>query len=105
MKNFTVTITDPTRAAEWRSILGTSTLHVQSPIPTKANLPGKPNALVYFLDQESLTHDQLDALIDHLAAKFNIPPAEVRCDAMHNGIPILAEHCVSIIADPLKWFD
>ena len=103
-KDFTVTITDPERAAEWQAVLGTTTVHVQSPIPTCANLPGKPGALVYFLDLDFLTPQQRVALVDHLAKKFGIDAADVRQLLPGMGVPILAENCVVTVANPQRWF-
>jgi hypothetical protein len=103
-KDFTVTITDPERAAWFECIFGTATIHVKSPIPETMNLPGKPHALAYMLDLELITDTQRHALVMHIANKFILPPGEVAATLDQNGVPILAEHCVVMVAHPQRWF-
>lgn len=103
-KDFTVTITNEQRAAEWQAILGTITVHVKSPIPSPANLPGRGEALIYELDLDMITDEQRQRLISHLVAKFDIPQALVRADLDRQGVPILADDCIVAIANPQKWF-
>lgn len=103
-KDFTVTITDQKRAAEFQDIFGTTTVHVKSPVPEMMNLPGKPGSLAYMLDMEFLTEAQRHALVMHIANKFVIPPGDVAATLDENGVPILAEHCVVTVEHPKKWF-
>lgn len=102
-KDFTVTVTDPARAAEWEAVLGTARLHVRSPIPSRANLPGKPGAEIYLLDLELLTPEQRQRLVAHLAERFGLPVEFVEKNLDVQGVPILAEHCVVAISNPQKW--
>ena len=62
-EDFKVTICDPERKAEWEAVLGTTTVHVKSPFPTLANLPGHPGALIYELDLDFLSQEQRQKLI------------------------------------------
>ena len=104
-KNFTATISEKSERAEmWLSILGARTIPIRSPIPTKANLPGKPGASIYEMDIESLTGEQREKLIDHLAKRFGVPRAEVAHDLDEIGCPILAEDIIVTIQNPQKWF-
>jgi len=91
---FTVTVTEPTRAAEWSEILGTTTLRIRDPRPSRADLPGYPDIPVYLLDLESLTPDQLEKLTWHLAFKFDVPYDQVLHTLRSKGIPIMCEHCM-----------
>ena len=103
MKDFKVTITDPERAAEWLVILGTTTVCVESPFPILANLPGHPRAEIYLLDLDLLTVEQRERLISHLCRKFGVPAGEAETEIARAGIPILAEHCILIIDNPIRW--
>jgi hypothetical protein len=100
---FTVTITDPQRAAEWQQVLGTTTLPVTSFIPTPANLPGIGAAYAYKLKLELLTHEQRDSLIAHIAQKFSRTPEEVAQGLDEHGVPLLADDCVVAVFNPQKW--
>ena len=82
-QDFTVTITDPQRAAE---------------------LPGRPAAPVYMLDLSLITDEQRHALIRYIADKFQIPIGEVAVTLDMHGVPILAEHCLVTVEHPQKWF-
>jgi hypothetical protein len=92
---FTVTIMDPQRKAEWESIFGTATVRVKSPVPVLADLPGKPNSMIFELDLEAITPEQRGKLVAHLAGKFGISAVEVEANLDDHGVPILAEHCVA----------
>jgi hypothetical protein len=103
-KDFTATITNPRRAADWRAILGTTTVHIKSPIPKRGNFPGVGEASFYELDLELLTNDQRERLIAHTAERFNVPPEEVAIGLDEHGMPILAKDCSIGVRNPQKWF-
>lgn len=103
-KDFQVVITDPDRKREWEEVLGTDCVAVKSPIPQRANLPGKPNAKIYLLDLDLLTTDQRQRLIAHLASKFNLDRQFVADNLDAQGVPILAEHCHVAVNNPQRWF-
>jgi hypothetical protein len=103
-QDFTATITHPERAAEWQRVLGTTTVYITTPIPIRANLPGHPNAEIYLLDLNLISSQQREALITHLAARFNLPRQEVESDLDKHGVPILAQDCIVAVANPHKWF-
>lgn len=87
----TVTIHDGERRAEWLAIFGTDTLPVKSPIPTRVNLPGIPNALVYEIDLAAISADQRQRLVAHTAAKFDCSPDYVDANLERLGMPVLAQ--------------
>lgn len=68
-KDFTAAITNPERAAEWKALLGTTTVYIKSPIPKRANLPDHSNILiyelVYKLDLDLTTDEHRQLLIRH----------------------------------------
>jgi hypothetical protein len=103
-EDFIVTITDPTRKAEIEAILGTATVQVTSPFPERADLPGKPNALISYLDLKAITDEQRDKFIRHIAQKFDLTEQFVRDNLDRHGILILDEHCVVTIRNPQRWF-
>jgi hypothetical protein len=103
-KDFTVTITNEERAAEWEETLGTRTVHVKSPLPSMATLPGYPAAMIYELDLEMITPEQRERLVAHLAQKFGIPADEVAAQLDQHGVPILADDCTVMVRHPQRWF-
>jgi hypothetical protein len=102
-KDFTVTVCEPERAAEFEAIFGTTTVHVKSPFPARADLPGHPDSLVFELDLELITADQRKRLVAHLAEKFSIPAEEVEATLDEQGVPLRFDDCVTGIANPLRW--
>ena len=102
-KDFFVTITEPTHKAEMEAILGTATVQVKSPIPERAHLPGKPNALVFYLDLEAITDEQREKFVAHIAQKFNLTERFVNENLDEHGIPILDEYCIVTIMNPQRW--
>lgn len=101
MRDFGVIIHGP-RGDEWERVLGTRTFRVRSPIPSIADLPGKPGAQVYMLDLDEITPAQREALITHLAAKFAIARELVAAE-IDTGVPILDEDCTVIVHNPQRW--
>jgi hypothetical protein len=103
-KDFVVTIRGGTeRAREWVELFGTTRVCVRSPIPHRANLPGRPGALVYELDLAELTPAARARLVAYLAAKFGIPVAEVDLELEAHGVPILADDCSVAVHNPQRW--
>ena len=102
-KDFTVTVCEPERRAEFEAIFGTATVHVKSPFPVRANLPGRPDCLIYELDLELITREQRARLVAFLAEKFGISVEEVDALLEVHGVPILAEDCVVGVANPQRW--
>jgi hypothetical protein len=103
-EDFTVSVCNPERKAIWEAILGTATVHVKSPIPSRANLPGHPNTLSYELDLDFLTEEQRQRLIAYVAARFGFSESEVAANLDSEGMPILASDCVVSVKHPQKWF-
>lgn len=103
MKDFKATITDPERKAQWQNFLGTDTVCVKSPLPIWAHLPGRPNSAVYLLDLDELTEPQMAGLIRLIAQRFNLDESDVAQNIRAEGVPILAEHCIVTIENPIRW--
>lgn len=105
-QDFTVTITEPSRAAEWQAVFGTTTICVTTPLAQPCSLPGHPHTLAFFVDVPILTSEQRDSLITHLSIKFDVPKreiiSEIERDPLH-AIPILAEHCLVTVENPQRW--
>ena len=101
--DFWVTIReDSERGREWQSVLGTRTVPVRSPVPHAADVPGR-RALVFLLAHELLEPAQLDALLDHLGARFGMTRAESEAEVARGGIPILDEDCMVTMYHPQRW--
>jgi hypothetical protein len=81
------------RGAEYEKLLGRRTFRVKSPLPCRADLPGRPDAEVYLLDIDALRPGELDTLAKHVAAKFSVPYEIVLSEMRDCGVPILAEDC------------
>ena len=108
MKDFEATISDKSeRKEEWEKILGCTTVPLQSPIPQKADLPGKGVKSIYLLDLDLMSDEQKDSLAKHIAAKFNVDESTVRRDIQSDnpthGVPILADDVIVTIHNPHKW--
>ena len=106
-KDFTATIRkDSERAKDWEKILGPGirTVHLISPIPERANLPGHKDASIYYLDLDLLTTQQRDCLVQHISNKFGISEEEVKQQLLNHGVPILADDITISVTNPLKWF-
>lgn len=92
---------DSPRAADWRAVLGTTTIPLRSPVTQRATFPGMDAEHEYYeLDLRMLNIAQIDRLVAHLAKRFDVPPDEVR-DGIFNdghGVPVLAED-VSVAFD------
>lgn len=92
--------TDPARAAEWQAVFGGDTVPVKSIIPTRANLPGHHNALIYEVDLSLLTAEMRARLISATASKFGLAADEVARDLDSVGMPILADGVIVSSSDP-----
>lgn len=82
------------RAGEWIKVLGTDEVPIQSMVLHRVETPiGEKDA--YMMDVEKLTKEQREALIKHLAEKFNLDKEEVRRDVFTKGVPVLYEGCTA----------
>jgi hypothetical protein len=109
MNDFTATISNrsnPDRAIAWRTVFGSETIVLKSPIPSLAKLPGRlTTTLIYEVDIRALTGPQRKRLVAHLAEKFGYE-AQVVEDALDTeGCPILAEDVIVTIKNPQRWLD
>ena len=104
-RDFAVTIHDPARKADFERVLGTTTVYVLSPNPERADLPDQPGALVYFMDLDQLSVQQIRAMVEHLAERFGLSAMEVEANIGEHGVPILAAHCTVTVRHPQRWVD
>lgn len=86
----TATIHDEHRAAVWGSIFPGAVVPIKSILPSKADLPGHPQADVYFLDLDAISDEQREKLIEMISGLFSLSADEVRSD-LGLGVPILAD--------------
>lgn len=91
----TARIHNPERLTLWQATFGSDTVPIKSIIPRRANLPGKPDALIYEMDLAAITSEQRTRLVEALAQKFNLPAAEIEANLDEQGCPILADDCVA----------
>lgn len=95
----TATIKNPERLAFWQEVFGGDTVPILSIIPSRANLPGIPDAVVYLLDLRVITADQRERLIAGIARKFNLPNEEVAAGLDEYGVPVLADDVTVVSTD------
>ena len=89
---YTLIKPDSPRAADWEKVFGGRQVPIKSPLPHRGSAPGHPDALFYELDLAALNPGQRWRLVEHLAARFDEPPAEVAAELMVNGyVPLLAD--------------
>jgi hypothetical protein len=90
---------DPTRAARWRSWLGTDEVPITSPHPQPATLPEIGPTLVVFLDVSRLGDGQRQRLIEGIASTFSLPLDEVAADVNAGEVPIWLESVMVSMGD------
>ena len=76
------------RGAEWESVLGTRTFAVLTPDSEVLSLDGEKDTACVFLDIDSLTPEQQDALAEHFSRKSGMLKAAVRREIHSRGVPI-----------------
>jgi hypothetical protein len=86
-------------------VFGTDTVHLRSPFPREANLPGNEVKLIYELDIDLLTTDQRQALAAHLSVKFGYTEGFVNENLDAMGCPILADDVSVSLDNPMKWIE
>jgi len=80
------------RAADWLRVFGRLTdIPLRSPFAIRVNVPGRSNVSAYLLDISFITPEERLRLVNHIADRFNLTPAEVDRDLDAQGVPILAE--------------
>ena len=86
---------DSPRASLWLGVLGTVTVPILSPMPTRGTSPHHPapGALFYALDVAALTPQQRARLVAATAERFGLSVAQVErdFDDPEHGVPILAD--------------
>ena len=91
MTTATIHETSP-RASDWLRVFGRLTdIPLRGPFVIRVNVPGRSNVRAYLLDIAALDPEERLRLVNHIATRFNIPPAEVDRDLDAEGVPILAE--------------
>lgn len=105
-RDFVVTVSDSERLRVWIDMFDAIQVHVTSPIPEMAELPGfDDDQLVYMVDLALISSRQRQKLVHYLANKFGIDSAEVEAGLDEHGVPILASDCMITIHNPQKWLD
>ena len=80
------------RAAEWKTIFGGLEVPLKSPLPVNGFKPDGTPARFYMVDWVKLKQEVLNRAIGFVAAKFNMPHAEViETLKSEHGFPILEE--------------
>lgn len=79
------------RAAWWQEVFGGDRAPIKSILTHRANLPGKPNALIYELDLRALTPEMRERLVASIAKRFGLNPAFVESGLDNEGVPVLAD--------------
>ncbi len=98
----TLTINGP-RGDELERVCGTRTFPVTTWEPIRADLPGKPNALVWMMNLLLMDGETIRKIIAHLSQKFGIPEHEIQAEMAEHGNPILAEDAYVVLNDPQRW--
>lgn len=98
--DFTATVHNEDRKANWLTVYGTDTIPIKSPIPSRANLPGLPSALIYELDLSAISTDQRQRPVTHITKRFDLDPTEVETELDEEGVPILADDVTVTIHRP-----
>lgn len=103
-EDFTVTLTDPTQALNWLTILNTKTIPVTSWTPEWSIPLGlEEPQLTYRLDLALLTPRQRQRLVQTLADRFSQTIAVVEQQIDEHGVAIPAEACQVNIKNPHLW--
>ncbi len=91
------------RYKDWMAVFGASAVYLVDPLPKRADLPGRPQAIIYLGDYRRLGQLQKVALAGYLAAKFLLNGAVVHEELEQQGVyPILAED-VWVFYGNAKW--
>ena len=107
----TATVYDEERAALWRRVLDQpedqepgsdvrAEVPILSMVPIKITVPGhdKPQT-AYQLDLGAITTRQRMRLVEELAERFELDPADVERDLDEMGVPILATDVIAHSTD------
>jgi len=87
---------------DWINVLGTTELPILSLLPEPAETPiGVRN--VYMVDLNTLTKEQYEKLVKHLAARYHLTEEEVKSDIDTIGVPIIADDC-QIITNEIRRY-
>jgi len=82
---------DSPRAADWLAVFSRlDHIPITGYLPIVADLPDRPNSAIYLLDLPRVTPDERERLVQHIAARFNIPAHEVERYLDREGCPLLA---------------
>lgn len=78
------------RAERWRELFGGEEVPITSPI-SDLTRDGETVVEIYFCDVQRLTPEQIERVVAHIAATYNLPEEEVRADLLgEHGLPLLA---------------
>ena len=94
-KSFTASIRkESPRAQMWEYVFGGLTVPITTPVPIKADLPGKPNVSIFMLDIGKLNDSEKERLAEVLSKNFSIPIEEMREEIPKQGVPILSDDVI-----------
>lgn len=100
----TITATEIDRLQEFKTVFGTDTVPILSPIPCQVVVDCEPQN-AYMLDVDKLEDHQLDALIKHIAYKFETTEEEAAHGLAKHGLPILSRGTRVVVHDPARWLN
>jgi len=103
MTTATIHETSP-RASDWMHVFGRlNDIPLRGPFAIKVNVPGRSSVSAYLLDVSLLTAEERLRLVNHIANRFNLPPAEVDRDLDAQGVPVLAEDVLVSVPQGLAF--
>ena len=93
MSSYTVTITEPGRAAKWREMIGSTTVPIASELPEEIGSAAH-NVEAYRINVDALNQAQRQRLYDRCALNWEMPVEEAAHFVTTHGLYIAVEHCL-----------
>jgi hypothetical protein len=101
--DFHCIVTDPARVESYQRLFSRDWVAVKSPVPEWAELPGIGLDLVYLMDLDELTPQELDNLCRDIAQRFELPLEEVEENIRVEGCPVRFNDTYMAVHNPHKW--
>jgi hypothetical protein len=102
--DFHCIVTDERRVETYNRLFNRDWVAVKSPVPEWAELPGIGRDLVYLMDLDELTPQELENLCQDIAQQFELPLEEVQERILEEGCPVRYENTYMAVLNPHKWF-